>query len=273
MTNFYKYGLDGWVFNRHQEFFAAHKWLITGLLPEIYLHRRCLRALCLTVLFLSSLSWQAPGLARGLELDEQRQAAILAASIPWQARRSVASSETGLDPFSTPSSMSSSADTAGQTAALDHPLGVQTLFIEKADTKTASASRVARVYQYDYTRRSSRLLELDLSSNSLIRSWPIDSVHLPLNEMEIDFARQLLAADAGMMDELRTQQAKRGDLPFQSLDELDVKASIFEPIDAGHPCTRTRCALLSLFDKTRTVFSTEPVIYLDTQRVGLLHKQ
>jgi hypothetical protein len=59
-------------------------------------------------------------------------------------------------------------------------------------------------------------------------------------------------------------------VPFQSLDELEVKASIFEPLNKQHACARERCALLSLFDRTRTVFATEPVIYLSSQRVGLL---
>lgn len=190
--------------------------------------------------------WQSPGHARGLQAEEQHVAAALASQVPW-----------------TP--------TAGKR--LSHPLGVQTLFIEKQESKKASAERRARVFQYDYTSRSARVLTIDLDRQTLLRTQAIDSVHLPLSEQEIAFARNQLAQDDTLLLQLRAEQSLRNATVFQDLSELDVKASIYEPMDSNDPCASSRCALLSLFDATSTVFATEPLIHLDTQQVSELHRR
>ena len=61
---------------------------------------------------------------------------------------------------------------------------------------------------------------------------------------------------------INSEQQSRGLMQLLDLDSLDVKASVFEPIDSAHVCHAERCALLSLFDKTRTVYVTEPVVNL-----------
>lgn len=188
--------------------------------------------------------WQTPGHTRGLNLDEQDLAEELAKHVPWITEQ--------------------------QQKLITHPLGTQTLFIERQEEKKIVHGRIARVYQYDYTRQTSRLLIIDLDTQSVIRILPLDSVHLPLNQMEIDFARSLLAADGNLMDQLRSEQLQRTVQPFTSFSELDVKASIFEPHDTHHPCAVSRCALLSLFDASSTVFDLEPVVFLDSLSVGLL---
>ncbi len=191
-------------------------------------------------------AWQTPGHARGLLADEQDVAARLAAQAPW-------------------------AETAGKRQS--HPLGVQTLFIEKQESKDASQALRARVYQYDYTTQAARLLVIDLANQSIIREQAIESVHLPLSEQEIAFARALVASDESLLSALRSEQTLRNVMPFTSLDELDVKASIHEPLDSEDPCFVSRCALLSLFDASSTVFSTEPLVDLSKQQVGELHRR
>jgi len=58
------------------------------------------------------------------------------------------------------------------------------------------------------------------------------------------------------------EQQSRGLIPLTDLRAHDVKASVFEPLITNHVCRSERCALLSIFDKTNTVFSTEPVVNL-----------
>jgi len=152
-----------------------------------------------------------------------------------------------------------------------HPLGLQTLSVEKQERKGQTNVRQAHLYQYHYGHQSARLLIVDLVDNSVIGQRRIDSVHLPLNDTEIDYARSLILQDVNVMQKLHEEQARRGQPPNTDLTELDVKASIFEPMDSLHPCSTQRCALLSLFDQTRTVFAVEPVVLLDTLQVQLLN--
>ncbi len=214
------------------------------------LTRRCARLLRKVVLFFliaTVIGRQTPGYTRGLDLDEQNQAGELANQVPWAEE---------------------------QLQKLEsHALGTQTLFIERQEDKKVVHERIARVYQYDYTSQTARLLIIDLDKQNVIRTLPINSVHLPLNQTEIDFARALLAADEQLMTRLRDEQLQRAVQPFASLSELDVKASIFEPQDANHPCAVSRCALLSLFDATSTVFAMEPIVFLNSLSIGLLQQQ
>lgn len=186
---------------------------------------------------------QIPGQASELQLEEQLVVEHLATQAPWPEQAS---------------------------KRFTHPLGMQTLFIERLQTKHKQHLRQARIYQYDYSRQSARLLDIDLDTREVMRVRAIDSVHLPLSEQEIAFATTLLEQDGPRLARLRTEQTRRGIPPFVTLDELEVKASIHEPLDAEHPCAASRCALLSLFDASHTVFATEPLINLNTQQVGEL---
>ncbi|MGQ7844546.1 hypothetical protein ACUNV4_08725 [Granulosicoccus sp. 3-233] len=208
--------------------------------------RQLTRSPARLLLLLVLLIWQTSGHARGLLAEEQHVAASLAAQVPWS-------------------------DAAGKHQS--HPLGVQTLFIEKQESKNAGQVRHARVYQYDYTTQSARMLVIDLENRTLTRQQRIESVHLPLSEQEIAFARSLLERDASLLAALQAEHALRNATPFTTLDELDVKASIHEPLDSGDPCLVSRCALLSLFDASHTVFTTEPLIHLNTQQVGELRRR
>jgi hypothetical protein len=104
----------------------------------------------------------------------------------------------------------------------------------------------------------------------VIEQHRIDSVHLPLNDNEAAFAMALLEDDMSLFNQLQAERLHRGLSPLKSISELDVKASIYEPLNVNHRCAKERCALLSLFDNTRTVFAVEPVIFLNSGTVGTL---
>lgn len=151
-----------------------------------------------------------------------------------------------------------------------HPLGLQTLSVEIQEHKHNVSDRRVRVYQFNYDDPGTRMLVVDVLESRLVSEHSIASVHLPLNASEVRFASTLLSQRADIVEQMKAEQRQRGRSVFTSLDELDVKASIFEPIDMDHPCAVQRCALLSLFDDTRTVFSIEPVINLQSLDVLLL---
>lgn len=154
-----------------------------------------------------------------------------------------------------------------------HPLGVQTLSIETQERKGSTETSVLMVYQFHYDLQQARLLTVDAGNSRLLKSQAVNSVHLPLNQAEIEYATSLLQKDNAIVQQLRDEQIRRGKVAFVSLSDLEVKASIYEPLDPNHDCFKQRCALLSLFDGTRTVFSTEPVINLQSEYVKLLDSQ
>jgi len=160
-----------------------------------------------------------------------------------------------------------------RTLATPHPLGVQTLSIEKQERKDQHGTRWVSVYQYHYSLQSARLLLIDIQNNEVVKQTTIDSVHLPLNDTEIEFAKSLLDDDKLLIEKLQLAQIQRSELALASLAELDVKASIYEPLNPSDVCHRQRCALVSLFDKTRTVFTIEPIVNLSTLEVSDLHPQ
>jgi len=156
--------------------------------------------------------------------------------------------------------------------AITHPLGVQTLSVERKEIKREPDTLLINVYQFNYPLEQARLISVDISDERILANQAIESVHLPLNDNEISFARELLSSQEGILAQLRDEQVRRGVSAFVELSQLDVKASVFEPLDTSHPCYRQRCALMSLFDQTRTVFSIEPVINLQTIQVDLLKR-
>jgi len=204
----------------------------------------CYRATLFASMLLILLGIQ-PAFAGGLSLADQHKAAEIASAVPWPSA----------------------------AAAQTHTLGLQTLSIEKQEQKNSSGTRLVRIYQYHYAIESARLLILDLIEQKLVGERSIDTIHLPLNQIEIDYAVRIVAGREDVIEQLRAEQLQRQRPVFSNLAELDIKASIFEPMDPLHACAVQRCALLSLFDATRTVFSIEPVVYLGVARLELLDKQ
>lgn len=185
------------------------------------------------------------GKASTLPVDTGEQAQKLAQSTPWYQPR---------------------------VATVHHPLGIQTLSVERKENKREPDLLHISVYQFNYQLEQARVLSIDVSDNRVLKNQPVSSVHLPLSNEEISFARQALTAQEDILSQLRDEQIKRGRTAFTDLSQLDIKSSIFEPLDTSHPCHRQRCALMSLFDESRTVFSIEPVINLQTMQVELLKR-
>ncbi len=151
---------------------------------------------------------------------------------------------------------------ATRKSSTAHPLGIQTLSIELAERKKGSQSKQIKVFQHNYLSQSSRVVIIDFDTDRVVKQQKINSVHLPLNEAEIEYARALVENNNQLMDLFNQEQLSRGLSQLHGLSALDVKASVFEPLGAEHECQRERCALLSLFDKTNTVLVTEPVVNL-----------
>lgn len=160
-----------------------------------------------------------------------------------------------------------------EVVLVDHPLGLQTLFVEKQENKKTNPVLRARVFQYDYSRNAARVVSIDLLTDTIERVQVVDSVHLPLNAAEIDYAISVLSRENQLLELMRQEQIRRGQPVFESLAELEVKASIFEPNSGAHRCASERCVLLSLFDQTNTVFTAEPVVYMHSASVQLLQGQ
>lgn len=151
-----------------------------------------------------------------------------------------------------------------------HPLGLQQLSVEKREHKSSRTLRWINVYQFHYGFSESRLLVVDLNTGKVAESHTIDSVHLPLNLAEIEYAIQILKDEAEVVQLLQADQIRRGQPAFSELGSLDVKASVYEPIQSDDECAQERCALLSLFDESLTVFSYEPIVHLETGLIRLL---
>jgi len=186
-------------------------------------------------------------LSANLSADELQFAGGLAANRPWLQSRS-----------------------AVQTGA--HPLQIQTLSVEMDERKKNNQQRRARVYQFNYLTQRSRLILVDLDTRALVSETPINSIHLPLNEQEIATARSLVEQNPASMTAMNIEQQSRGLPELEDLSGIDVKAIIFEPRDQTHPCAKQRCALISLFDHTRTVFSVEPLVNLQSLSVTTLQQ-
>lgn len=158
----------------------------------------------------------------------------------------------------------------GSQRSSPHKLGIQTLSIELDERKKSDPKRRARVYQFNYQLNQSRLVLIDLESAIIVKQQVIKTVHLPLNAHEIATAKALVEQQTEIMDKIHQSQSQRGMPPSLDLSTIDVKASIFEPDNPQHVCAKQRCALISLFDQTRTVFTVEPLVNLQSLNVSTL---
>ncbi len=153
-----------------------------------------------------------------------------------------------------------------------HKLGVQTLSIELDERKKGDQRRRARVYQFNYDSQQSRLVLVDLQQGAVQKVQLIDTVHLPLNQAEIALARTLVEQNTDIMQRVNQIQRTRGLSDLNDLSNIEVKASIYEPDNNASTCAVQRCALISLFDQTRTVFAVEPLVNLQNLSVTTLQQ-
>ncbi len=208
------------------------------------MHQQYNRAICWIsgIALLSLLPLIAP--ADELNSREQAAASQVANSIPWASLT--------------------------RSKAASHPLGTQTLSVEADWQKNANGQRIARAYQFDHDQRQSRLLMIDLDTMQLIKQHRIDSVHLPLNNNETQYARQLLDQHSEMLGAINQERAKQSQTAVGDFSDYDAKASIYEPLIKTHPCQTARCVLFALVDTSLTVSSVEPLVNLSTGEIALL---
>lgn len=191
--------------------------------------------------------WPKLSAANPLTISEQTAAERIALQQPWRKPHSASTNP-------------------------HHALTQQTLSVEPDVRKHKGHAKQVWVYQFNYHTASARMLVVSLTTHTVIRESAIKSPHLPLNKHESNAALTTLAANTEAMELLRADQIRRGQKPFNKLNELSVKSSVFAPIDVEHPCAVQRCALLSLFDQGNTVFAMEPVINLQHGTLGWLNR-
>lgn len=203
-------------------------------------------------LVLSLTLGSAPALAEPLNAQQQRDALELAHRLTWP--------------------IDNTSGTESNRPRPNHQLGLQTISIERDIIKNSTQPERVRVYQFNYDTDSARVVTVSLTEQKVIKQSLIPSVHLPLTPEEEQFALSTLSADTDAIAALKTDHKRRGRTPFSKLSELSVKSSIYKPLNKNHPCTEQRCALLSLFDNTNTVFAAEPIVNLSHSAVSWLNQ-
>jgi len=153
---------------------------------------------------------------------------------------------------------------------------VQTLSVESIRTKRSQSDAgqtAVHVYQFDHNAQISRLVMVDPINGVALKQRTIDSVHLPLNTAEIDYARAALLANDAAMTRLASTRTDRDAYPDSTLDGLNAKAVIFEPDNSSHRCAVTRCVLLAFFDNNYRALPVEPIVELATRSIIWLDAQ
>jgi len=152
-------------------------------------------------------------------------------------------------------------------------LGLEILLVELQEVKyrTADTPRLAEIFVFDYASGEASIMLVEVESQHVIRSQQINDIHLPLNEREIAAATRLLLDDATLMSSLALEYEKHVGKPLVSLQQLDMKVSIWNPFSSdqySQACSLTRCALVSLFTKNHHNFSVEPIVNLSTGSIN-----
>lgn len=162
--------------------------------------------------------------------------------------------------------------TRGQTRS--HPLGTQILLTELRESKNtpAQASRYFEVFLFDYNLGSTLLRTVDVNQMSLVSTVVVDSVHLPLTEVEIQYARSLVLQDEQVKESVIRELAVLETDSVFSITDLQARLSIWVPAAnkvSKSNCDRRRCALVSLFTTSDYSLSVEPVVNLSTAEVSI----
>lgn len=159
------------------------------------------------------------------------------------------------------------------TKTLNTELDLEVLFIELQEVKFRNAElpRLAEVFVFDYAASKASVMLVDVDTQRVVNSRPIKNIHLPLSEREVHVATQLVLNKQELKTELALEYEKQTGKPLVSLQQLDMKVSIWNPGNDGQysqDCKLTRCALVSLFTKNHYNFSVEPVVNLSTSSVN-----
>lgn len=153
-------------------------------------------------------------------------------------------------------------------------LGLEVLLVElqEAKNRATDAPRLAEIFLFDYASNTANIMLVEVESQRVIGSHQLNDIHLPLNEREVAAATGLLLDDATLMSNLASEYEKQVGKPLISLQQLDMKVSIWNPGSSERyprDCSLTRCALVSLFTENYHNFSVEPIVNLSTGSINL----
>lgn len=161
-------------------------------------------------------------------------------------------------------------------AAALRPLEV--LSIERHDApkdavSAAKAERRGEVYFYDYSTDTLIHSTVNVTTGE-IAVERYQNVQLPLTENEEQRAVELVQADAPLWAELGEDYQAITGQPLASLDQLQVKVSLFlaeampdQVNAAAQQCGLHRCAQVLLFTVDRTVLEVLPIVDLSKGQV------
>lgn len=244
--------------------FSASNYSLNTLQTQLKrrLHQvvKCVVCLCLCLtlpaLVLSSTvalaSWQPP-----LTAAEQRSASALALGVATDSESAEGKTDENLQSRS------------GTTVIDQADLQREILLVELKHSKKNSIERIAEVFVFDYPRGVTELHRINMADNQVFEVLSIDSVHLPLNQREQQFATALLMQNKEVSQSLESEYLKSFGRTLTSLDQLDMKVSIWQPLPhqrnanpVANTCGDERCALVSIFTHDQYSFSLEPVVNL-----------
>ena len=153
-------------------------------------------------------------------------------------------------------------------------LGIEILMIELQEKKSVQPSdpRLAEVFIFDYATNRASVQLIDADTLEFMSKRDIEHIHLPLNQREQNITLQILANDQTLTSALEHEYVEQFGQPLNSLEQIDMKVSIWEPgpnDTKGTFCKLTRCALVSVFTHNFYNFSIEPIVELQNATVHL----
>lgn len=167
-----------------------------------------------------------------------------------------------------------SRDALGSVAK--HPLGVQVLLAELQENKNSHANdhRRVEVFLFDYDLGVTLLKLVDVERVAMVSTTVVDTVHLPLSDAEIQFARSVIHGHARLQTVVAAELSNsiKHHTGKSGIEDLHSRISVWVPdadTDMGSNCSNQRCALVSLFTRDDYSLSVEPVVNLFSGEIYL----
>lgn len=156
----------------------------------------------------------------------------------------------------------------------------EVLLIERHEQKGApKGQRRADVFIYDYATNELIQSLVDLNTSKVISSTRKQGIQLPLTEVELKRAKQIVFDDEDERQILEHEYNRITSRVLSDTSELNIKAFTFTADslpnrvnEASKQCGVHRCAQLMLYTDENIVFEISPIVNLSegvvTQRIG-----
>ena len=204
----------------------------------------------------------------------------LSVAIAWQealsqgeVSKAIELAEITTSPGSKLSTSAPGADRTTLQQTTTHALGTQIIFVELVEQKQVdSGRRLAEIFTYDYDSQLAQRRIVDIQQSVLVSIQDINSAHLPLSDIEIDYGSRLLWNNTGLRQHVMQELGGLQLTPLtDSLALTDARVSVWVPGSleqgASSGCHLQRCALFSLFSANRDSLTIDPVVNLVTGEV------